>query len=225
MFQLGNLGFSMTHSLDRGNTLAFLHGWSIFSDENWVTGEKMVPHAERMHNLLESSVSLWRHPLLLPTLIFQEHLFRCDGFTQQLSPRIGTIERALGVTRAGRLAYTQHAVPEVIEELLADEERRISITSEVNTALTDTINFVSILKWDQRLGEFIKRVDKELHKYYATANIDISTVKELESAVEHFSSEAVSTIEYVTAMRSRLEIQLNVVCLPCPIPKSGEKMN
>jgi hypothetical protein len=225
MFQLGNLGFSMTHDLASGNTLAFLHGWNIFSGQNAVTADGMVSHDERIHHLLESSIPLWRHPLLLPTLLLQEHLFRCEDFIwRTLSPRIREIERDLGVTRSGRLVHTAPAVPDAIKELLADDEKRIRITSAVNTNLVDTITVINILKWDQRLTEFIKRADKELHVYYKGAEIDISAVRELESAVDHFSCEAVSSAEYVTGMRSRLEISLNVVCLPCPLPKPREKM-
>ncbi len=215
----------MTHSLGSGNTLAFLHGWSVFSNQNWVSKRDMISHSERMHSLLEPSISLWRHPLLLPTLLLQEHLFRCEEFiSQDLSPQIRGIERVLGITRSGRLAGTKHAVSEEIQELLTDDERRIQITSEVNTTLTDTINLATILGWDQRLGEFIKKADKELHSYYEESGIDIGIVKELEAAVDHFSGEAASTIAYATGMRSRLEVQLNVVCLPCPLPKLGETM-
>jgi len=212
MFQLGNLGFSMTHNLNTGDTLAFLHGWSMFSFQNSVTGEQQVSHAERIHRLLEPSVSLWRHPLLLPTLIFQEHLMRCDDFTRCiLSGQVEDIEEDLGVTRSGRLFKTGHAVPEVIKQLLADDERRLWITSVINTTLTDAINFLNVLKWDQRLGAFIKRVDEELSRYYETANMGIGTVKELESAVDHFCCEAASAHEYVESIRARLEMQLNVL--------------
>ena len=129
----------MTHSLGSGNTLAFLHGWSVFSNQNWVSKRDMISHSERMHSLLEPSISLWRHPLLLPTLLLQEHLFRCEEFIRQdLSPQIRGIERVLGITRSGRLAGTKHAVSEEIQELLTDDERRIQITSEVNTTLSCT---------------------------------------------------------------------------------------
>ena len=220
MFQLGNLGFSMTHSLDSGNTLAFMHGWSVLKQRNVVTGREMISHGERMHKLLEPSISLWRHPLLLPTLLFQEHLFRCEEFIwRDLSPQIRGIERDLGITRSGRLSGTKHAVSEEIRELLTDDERRIQITSAVNTTLTDTITFASVLSWDERLGDFIKKADRELHHYYEGAGIDLGVVKELEAAIDLFSSEAASTLAYAAGMRSRLEMQLNVVCLLCSIPE------
>lgn len=212
MFQLGNLGFAMTHSLSTGNTLAFLHGWSIFRNQNAITKKETTPHSERIHSLLQPSVTLWKHPLLLPTLLFQEHLFRCDEFIwRSLSSQTQAIEFELGMSRTGRLANTEHAVLEEIVNLLSDDSRRLLITSDVNTALTDAITFANVLKWDQRLGEFIKRLDKELRKYYEGANIGLATVKELESAVDHFSCEAVSTAEYAGSIRSRLEVQLSVV--------------
>ncbi|KAK0622596.1 hypothetical protein B0T14DRAFT_150500 [Immersiella caudata] len=212
MYQLGNLGLSLSHNLTTSTTLAFLHGWSLFTFQNAVTGKRQVSHAERIHQLLEPSVSLWKHPLLLPTLIFQEHLTRCEDFvTRGLSERVRGIEMDLGVTRSGRLVGTETALPEVIRELVGDDERRLMITSEVNTTLTDTITFLGVLKWDQRLGGFIQRLDKELGKYYADAGVGREAVKELEAALEHFCGEAESTWEYVNGMRARLEGQMGVL--------------
>lgn len=212
VYQLGNLGFSMTHSFSSGNTLAFLHGWSIFRNKNQVTDEKMISHSERIHMLLEPSISLWRHPLLLPTLLLQEHLFRCEEFTwQSLSSRTRDIEKGLGVTKSGRLMKTPLAVPKEIKELLTDDEKRIQITSAVNTTLVDTITVIGVLEWDKRLSEFIKGADKELQKYYEDAKININAEMELKSAIDHFSCEAISSAEYLSGMRSRLEIQLAVL--------------
>jgi hypothetical protein len=216
----------MTHSLSSGNTLAFLHGCNIFSNENQVTGDTMVPHAERIHNLLDSSGSLLRHPLLLPTLLLQEHLFRCEEYVSGiLSRQTEEIERDLGITRSGRLLQTPTAVPKEIKELLADDEKRIRITSAVNTTLVNTITVIGILKWDQLLSEFIKRADKELDEYYEAAKISLSAMMELQSAVDHFSCVAMSETEYVTGMRSRLELQLDVVCYARSLPKPRRKMN
>lgn len=226
VYQLGNLGFSMTHSFSSGNTLAFLHGWSIFSNINQVTDEEMISHGERIHKLLESSVSLWRHPLLLPTLLLQEHLFRCEEFIWRcLSPRIRTIEEDIGVARSGRLMKTPLGDPTEIKAQLAKDEKRIEIASAVNTTLVDTVTVISILEWDKRLSEFIKRADKELQKYNEGAKISTNAEMELKSAIDHFSCEAISSAEYVSGMRFRLEVQLTVVCLPCPLPKPRENMN
>jgi hypothetical protein len=212
MYQLGNLGVSLTHNLATSTTLAFIHGWSIFTFQNSVTGKRQVSHAERIHQLLEPSVSLWKHPLLLPTIIFQEHLTRCEDFISGgLSGRVRGIERDLGVTQSGRLVGTETALPEVIRELVGDDERRLMITSLVNTTLTDTVSFLGVLKWDRRLGAFIQRLHKELGRYYADAGIGRGAVKELEAAVEHFCGDAESTIEYVDGMRTRLERQMEVL--------------
>jgi len=98
-----------------------------------------------------------------------------------------------------------------MKKLLRDDDRRLQLTANVNTALTDTINLVGVLQWDQRFGEFIRRVDKELRGHYEGANIHFSIVRELDSAIDHFVCEAVTATEYTVAMRSRLEVQLNLV--------------
>jgi hypothetical protein len=212
MYQLGNFGFAMTHSFITGRTLGFLHGWNVLSDRTMVTDESILTHSERIHDSLRSSASLWRHPLLLPTLILQEHLFRSKELTwRTLSPRLRGIEKELGVTRSGRLVHLKTPVSEEIKRLVRDDVRRLQMTTEVSSTLTDTINLVNVLTWDQRLGQFIQRVDKELRIYYPKVNINQGVVKELESSVDHFLCEAIGATDYIGAMRSRLEIQLNVV--------------
>jgi hypothetical protein len=219
MFQLGNCGLAMTHSFITGDTLAFLHGWNVFSDRRAISGEWTTSHSERLHQLLQSSLSLWRHPLILPTLLLQEHLFRADDFRRRgLSKVVTSIEKVLGVTKTGRLANAKDTVPEEIRELLTDDDLRLRITSRLNTALTDTINLTAILRWDQRLGQFIQRVNKELEGYYDDCGIPLDLAKELEAVTDHLLCEAISATEYIDATKSRLEIQLNVVRADSPAP-------
>jgi len=216
----------MTHSFITGNTYAFLHGWSVFGDRNVVSGEWAISHSERFHQLLTSSTSLWRHPLLLPTLLLQEHLFRASEFSwRALSRDVTSVEKDLAVTKSGRLVTTKHAVPEEIKNLLTNDDLRLRITTRVNTALTDAINFTTVLKWDQRLGQFIQRVDKELQRNCDEGNLPLGLAKDLESAVDHLLCEAISATEYIDSVKSRLEVQLSVVCFQSPeLPNDTYKM-
>lgn len=165
-----------------------------------MTRKTMVPHAERLYRSLETSVSLWTHPLLLPALLLQENLYHCE-----VSGAVREIEKKFSVTRTARLSELPPGIPDHIKALLADNTRRVQITSVVHSRLTDTITLANILRWNQRLSEIIKRADQDLHQYYERTEMEIGIVRELESAIEHFSREAVSMMEYVTGMKSRRE--------------------
>jgi hypothetical protein len=212
MFQLGNYGLALTHSFLTGNTLAFLHGWHVFGDRNGISGERIVSHSEKLHRLLRSSRALWQHPLLLPLLLLQEHLYRADEFRYRtVSSEMRGIEKELCVTKTGRLVHMRDAVPEKIRELLTNDEMRLQLTTRVNTAMTDSINLATVLRWDQRVAQFIQRVDKELQPYYRDIGIFVGLEKDFRAALDHLSCEAVTATEYIDSISSRLDIQLNVV--------------
>lgn len=126
MYQLGNYGLALSHSFETGITVAFLHGWGVLTSINHVTGKKMIPHAERIQGLIKSAVSLWTHPLLLPAILLEEHLFRANEFNSNVLARNTTsIEFRLGVTQSGRLTGSRNSFgPAELRELMGNEEAR-----------------------------------------------------------------------------------------------------
>ena len=211
MFQLGNYGLALSHSFETGATSAFLHGWSLLTQTNHVTGAPMLSHTERIQELIKSSVSLWAHPLLIPLILLEEHKYRVESFVQQeLSPKTTSLESRLGVTYSGRLAGGMPFGPADLRQLMGNEEDRISLTSLLNTTMTDSINLLGVLKWDLRYCQFLCRVQDQLQQFHPDALTSLG--REIKESIEASECAITSTSEFVDAMKQRLDLQLAVVC-------------
>ncbi|KAK2028983.1 hypothetical protein LX32DRAFT_682801 [Colletotrichum zoysiae] len=207
MFQLGNLGLAMSHHLDTGTTLAFLHGWNVFSDRDHVTKEPIVPHAESLHGVMRSAAALWAHPLFLPTVLVREHLSRAEAFKSHLAPKVTDIEMALGVTKSARLVGSE--IDASVQHMIRDDGERLRITAFLNTTATDVVNMLGILEWDLQYVKFLGRVNGDLGALHG--RIPPAADAELRSIVEYLEFEALSIVSFVGAMKTRLDLQLNVL--------------
>ncbi|KAI5457568.1 hypothetical protein BGZ63DRAFT_494864 [Mariannaea sp. PMI_226] len=209
LFQLGNLGLSLTHCFQTGKTLAFIHGWHVFANENHVTGEPVIPHAGRIQELIQPTHSLWTHPLLLPVILLQEHLFRAYLRNSELWRIVQSIEKNLGVTRSGPLVMAEFGVTNEMKQIIAKEEDRIRLTAILNTAAADISGVIRVLKWDQQYTRFPHRVKDRIDKYHGQG--PLSVCSELASAIEFLDSHVSSAEDFAGSMRSRLDLQLNVL--------------
>lgn len=240
MYQLGNHGMALSHSFKTGVTSAFMHGWNLISTKHEVTGESIVPVMERVDTLLIASESTsLSNPLLLPTILLKDHTARIHDFlNMQLIPRIEKIEYKLRVTKSARLAVIvteDLLLPEEFEELqerhrqdlkelkdlMANEQLRTNLTTDLNTTLTDCLNFMHVLKWDQRYCQFLLDVQKRVHQVRSDDMGVSGFSEELDSMVRHLDCNIQSHIEYLEALIARLNLQLSVVCLHQVFSNSG----
>ncbi|KAK1961815.1 hypothetical protein LY78DRAFT_661793 [Colletotrichum sublineola] len=208
MFQLGNLGLAMSHDLETGTTVAFLHGWNMFSDRDAVTNEPIVPHAESLHGMMQSATTLWAHPLFLPTVLLREHLSRAEAFQSHLEPQVMGIERDLGVARSGRLVNSKSDA--YAQRMIQDDQERFQITARLNTTATDVVNMLGVLEWDLHYFRFLGRVNGDLAALHGR-RISPAADAELRSLVDYLECEALSIVSFVGTMKSRLDLQLNVL--------------
>ncbi|KAK2009781.1 hypothetical protein LZ32DRAFT_608182 [Colletotrichum eremochloae] len=207
MFQLGNLGLAMSHDLETGTTVAFLHGWNMFSDRDAVTNEPIVPHAESLHGMMQSATTLWAHPLFLPTVLLREHLSKAEFFQSHLEPQVMGIERDLGVARSGRLVNSKSDA--YAQRMIQDDRERFRMTARLNTTATDVVNMLGVLEWDLHYFKFLGRVNGELAALHG--RISPAADAELRSLVDYLECEALSIVSFVGTMKSRLDLQLNVL--------------
>ncbi|KAK1584947.1 uncharacterized protein LY79DRAFT_559858 [Colletotrichum navitas] len=207
MFQLGNLGLAMSHHLETGTTVAFLHGWNVFSNRNYVTDEPTVSHAEDLCGMMQSATTLWAHPLFLPAVLVREHLSRAEAFKSRLEPKVTDIERGLGVTRSARLVGLE--VNASVQHMVQDDQERLRITARLNTTATDVVNMLGILDWDLQHVKFLGRVNDDLGALHG--RMSPAADAELRSVVEYLECEALSIVSFVGTMKSRLDLQLNVL--------------
>lgn len=210
MFQLGNYGLALFHSFQTKATLAILHGWSVLSNTNHVTQEKTIPHAERIEELIRSTVSLWNHPLLLPALMLEEHLYRAETFkAQDLSYNTALLEARLGVVKSAHLPGSVKFGPKELKELMRNEDRRVELTTMLNSTITDTINFTGNLKWDHLYCKFLRQTCHQIEQFQMDSLM--SSNRELIALVDSLECAACANSEHAEMLKSRLNLQLNVV--------------
>jgi hypothetical protein len=208
MFQLGNLSLTLSHTFETGGTLAFLHGWNIFSNRHAVTKEEIIPHRTRIQSLIHSTISTCYHPLLMPIILLKEHIFRGDEFRRKLSSRVTEIEQKFNVTKSARLAM-KAGLSMNLRQLMSHEGNRTELTTLLNSTMTDTINFASVLKWDRRYCQFLQSVYNQLQSNCSQRFSGGG--KELEGILRLLECDLTSTSDFTESMSSRLNLQLSVV--------------
>ncbi|KAI3558419.1 hypothetical protein CABS03_02421 [Colletotrichum abscissum] len=213
MFQLGNLGMAMSHNFETRTTLAFIHGWDIFSNKLKITKKPIIPHIEAIQEILKSSRRLLSHPLLLPTLFLRRHLTRAEDMRRQLSSMTAEIEKAIGVTQTARLSGRTVQDQRIVEEVKAmvlGEKPRIHTTARISTTATDVINMKETLEWDEEYVKFLRRVNDDVKVHRREAHTPLEADLQLCGFIDLLERDAQSISSYATRMQSRLELQFNV---------------
>jgi hypothetical protein len=214
MYQVANYGLCLTHSFKNSVTLGFMFGWNMINDSNWkkcMTRERpsyLEPHSLRISNLIKSEMSNWRHPLLLPVILLEDHVYnadRCKAF--DLSPRTTRLERKLRVTKAGRNASNSTSFNfETLSQEIAGN--RFGIITDINTTITDVVTFNCNLKWDDRYCQFLRKIFEDIRNLPELKQVRVS---QLENTVEVLASFVASISEHTEALKTRLDIQIDVV--------------
>ncbi|KAK1716670.1 uncharacterized protein BDZ83DRAFT_587293 [Colletotrichum acutatum] len=226
MFQLGNLGMAMSHHFETRTTLAFIHGWDIFSDKSEITKQPIVPHIEAIQEILKSSRRLLPHPLLLPVMILRRHLTRAEIMRRQLSSATEKIEDAIGVTQTARLSGRTVQDQRIVEEVKAmvlGETPRIHTTARISTTVTDVINMKGTLEWDEAYVKFLRRVNDDVKAHRREPHTTSEADLELCGFIDLLERDAQSISSYATRMQSRLDLQFNV--LYNLIAQAGNSLN
>lgn len=226
MYQLGNHGIALSHSFHTGTTSAFMHGWNLIRKHHELTSEPVIPVMERLEMLLLSSLASdadsFRDPLLLPTIILKDHSTQMDRFlTHDLIDKVENLERRLRVTKSARLAVNRRGSGsrprdrrddlDKLKKLMADEQQRTDLTTDLNTVLTDTLNFSTVIKWERRYCQFLLDVHDKLRKLSHGSSYPPPD-EGLDSILNYLDCHIQSNTEYVETMVARLNLQLSVVC-------------
>ncbi|PZD24856.1 hypothetical protein A1F96_08974 [Pyrenophora tritici-repentis] len=216
MYQVANYGLCLTHSFKTHVTFGFMFGWNMFNDKQWKesmgTMERpsyLEPHGPRVSKLIESAISDWRHPLLLPVILLEDYVYHADMYKGwDLSPRTGKMEKQQGVTVAGRNGNALIPLDFGALSLNMAPEKRLRTITEINTIATDAATLVGNLRWSKRYCQFLRDISKDIQEF--TDSTQDSEPK-LENTIETLSTLATSILEHTEAIKARLDIQFNVV--------------
>lgn len=208
MFQLGNFGLSLTHTLKDGTTMAFVHGWNIWTN-TLPDKDGVEPYHMKIEKLIKSTQSLWTHPLLLPLVFLREHLSRAEMQSSKLYGEVKTIQGNLGIERTGRLAMMEIGVTDQMKQLFGQEEKRTELMSKLTSASTNVSNVTRVLKWDKECIHFLQQVKDQIDKYHGRSAVALES--ELSSMIQFMYCHVESAGNFTGFLHSMLETQLNVV--------------
>ncbi|KAF2112264.1 hypothetical protein BDV96DRAFT_525022 [Lophiotrema nucula] len=213
--RVANYGLCVTHSFKTRVTFGFMFGWNMINDENWkrcMNTERprhLEPHGPRISELIKSAISHWRHPLLLPVILLEDHVYNADRYKGfDLSPRTINLERQLGATKAGRNVGSSKSLDFGALSRNMTAKKRFEIMTDINTTVTDVVTFTSNLKWDNRYCQFLRDLSKDIREFTESTQ---GREPKLENTIETLATLVASTSEHGEAMKARLDIQLNVL--------------
>jgi hypothetical protein len=215
MYQVANYGLCLTHLFETRVTVGFMFGWNMINDEHWKCCMKterpshLEPHGPRTSNLIKSVVFNWRHLLLLLVILLEDHVYNADRYRGfDLSPRTTSLEKKLGVTKAGRnvISPNQSDFGALSGNRMA--EKRVEVITDINTAITNVVTFTGNLKWDTRYCQFLRDISKDIREFVESTQ---GREPKLENTIETLANFVISVSEHAEAIKARLDIQLDVV--------------
>jgi hypothetical protein len=209
MYQIANYGLCLTHSFKTHVTFGFMFGWNMFYEGSWERygsnmerPEHLKPHGPRISKLIKSTSSYWRHPLLLPVILLEDHVYNADRYKgRDLSIRTMRLERQLGVTKAGRNVNS-------LDSFNVEKLDRKTIITQINTTVTDAVTLAGNLRWNARYCQFLQDISKDIRDLIEPIQ---GREPKLDYTIETLASLVISILEHTEAIKARLDIQLNVV--------------
>jgi hypothetical protein len=209
MYQIANYGLCLTQSFKTHVTFGFMFGWNMFDEGNWKRNmsnmerpEYLEPHGPRISKLIKSTSSYWRHPLLLPVILLEDHVYNADRYKgRDLSIRTMRLERQLGVTKAGRNVNS-------LDSFNVEKLDRKTIITQINTTVTDTVTLAGNLRWNTRYCQFLQDISNDIRDLIEPIQ---GREPKLDYTIETLASLVISILEHTEAIKARLDIQLNVV--------------
>lgn len=215
-FQIANYSLCLTHSFKTHATFSFMFSCNMLKDESWKKfmdtverSEHLKLHGLRIIELICSATSDWRHPLLLPVILLEDYVYNVDRYKGfDLSPKTTSLERQLGVKRAGRNANSSKSLDFVTLSQDMTVEERFEIMADINTTATDVVNFIGNVKWDNRYCQFLRDISKEIRNFVESTK---SIEPKLDNTIETLDAFVSSALEHAETVKTRLDIQLNVV--------------
>ena len=119
-----------------------------------------------------------------------------------------SLERELEVTQAGRNAnFSESLKFGGLRKKMMDREEQVTLTTNINIAVTDAITFIGTFKWDIRYCQFLGYITRDIQKIRM---LEQGTDQML-AAIDTLAPVVGSILDYAEAIKARLDIQLSIV--------------
>jgi len=198
----------MSYNFSTGFTTALLFGNEV---KSLLLSPGSSSRFDEIQAHLQAVAALWAHPMVLPSVLLSNHLYRAEIFCYNvLESRILETEDELGVVRAGRLSWKRDKNL-IIEKPIHESKSNIrELTSRMNTDLTEIIFLIGVTEWDCVAIEFLAKTTEKvsglLEKSHKTET------GEIREFIEYMSVAAKVLLLANNKSKERMQAHLNVVC-------------
>ncbi|TVY51394.1 hypothetical protein LCER1_G005876 [Lachnellula cervina] len=199
---IANYLLALSHNISTGMTTALIHEAPIvyttqrrhrdYHRFNIHVHDKKITQSSQIISRLQSSISQWANPMLLPIILMENHMIRSRLFAHDLDDQVVALERQTGVVFAGRsvrpkeLAIQPEQIPKVSIRKL---------TQDMHTLLTEIIFYERVLEWSFDCADSLQKCTRELSK---------STLPESRTGLYESNRDILETIEYLAASRKSM---------------------
>jgi hypothetical protein len=160
---------------------------------------------------LQSSISHWGHPVLLPILILHNYNFRSDLFATDLDDQVVAVERQTGVVFAARTVRLHEGNIEP-EKIPRDTIK--TLTKDMHTLLAEIILFERVVKWTADCAAFLEKSVREIEGTEVEGR-ERDTLRrenrEILEMLESIGTHAMSLAACQKSLKERVQSQINVV--------------
>ncbi|KAL9621094.1 MAG: hypothetical protein Q9160_004479 [Pyrenula sp. 1 TL-2023] len=196
---VANYVLSLSHQVSDASTTALIMGTELLKTPPpryaLVDDSRKFEH---LLNLIQNAARFWTHPMLLPTIILQNHSHRAEKYTYSLGQEVLNIEHQTGV------AFPTH----MVQQQKRSKEHLYAMTKQLHANMVQIIFTNRIYSWEIQYVAFLQKTHGELAEYLQMLGIH----QELQECIEHIASVVTELADFARILKERTQSQLDIVC-------------
>jgi hypothetical protein len=176
-----------------------------------------ITQSSQLLDRLQTSISQWGNPLLLPVLLLENYMSRAHLYAWDIDDQVIGLERQTGVVFAGRTVHLHERAIQP-ENLPRDKIRQL--TQDMHTLLTEIIFFHRVTAWCVDCADFFAKTNKEIARLSRTlrerdtdADDRFAQEQEMAEVIEFMEVGAKGLCGMQNSSRGRVDSQIQVVLL------------
>ena len=203
--EVANYLLSFSHHLPTGVTTAFICGDGAMEPRDF----DQEPQFDHILTLIRSSVSLWTHPMFLPTVLLQNHWRRTENRSNSLGDAVPELEGNMGVSSAATTAHIEAAA----DWPMNIDVRRMTIL--LHTTMRHIISMEGVCAWSCKFAAFLLETNKELQRIYPRSRSALMerASRQLLETLSYVDDASNKHQRYLQVMKERVHAQVSVVCM------------
>ena len=206
--QVATYVLSLSHNFSTGWTTALIHGESVMTPALALQKDQASGISGQLHALIMATPILWAHPLLLPTILLKNYIYRAELFVWMLDDQVVDLESSIGVTFAGRL---RHRKPSQNVKLPTRSDMR-KLTMGTHTTLTDLIFSSRVLMFSHDCAAYLLKTGDELKLRIPSQHSSLLYAsRELQDIAKYMEFSSGSMQGFCSNLKERVHSQIQVL--------------